>query len=485
MALPHPSARDGAPMTRRRQSEPAHTRLRWPRWVRARQVALVVMVALVSVPLTSTVTAEAGTRSDRQQDGSVLGVYTGPGPKGVSGASAFEAWSGAQVGRVEDFLPSSTWQQMTNIGWLLDPYTGSGRQLELSVPMVPDEAGASLDGCAAGDDDPYWTSIASSVVAAGLPDTVIRPGWEMNGTWFKWSAAGHVAAYVGCFRHLVDAMRSVPGQQFTFTFNPNVGTQAVAGELAWPGDAYVDDVSVDVYDLSWQWYPAPAGVSLAQARTNVWEEIRRGAHGLDFWAGFARDHAKTFGLGEWAVAWRSDGHGGGDDVAFVDRIFDYITDPANDVSYAVYFNSPDSLVYKHDLIRPDTAFPLASAQFRARASVLAGPTPAAADRPMVRGTGRPRVHGELTVGATLRATPGRWSPRPTALRYRWLRDSTVIRRATSPVHRVTRADLGHRLQVEVVASRQGFRSATQTSRPRGVVTSRRARPPSRGPGGAA
>jgi glycosyl hydrolase family 26 len=331
-----------------------------------------------------------------------LGVYTHPGAKGVAGARAFADWSGAPVSRVLDFLPSTSWLEMTRNAWLLTPYTGTGYQLELSVPMLPDSAGVSLAGCAAGDYDGYWTSIATSVVAAGLPTTAIRPGWEMNGAWYRWTAVGRAAEYAGCWRRLVTAMRSVPGQRFTFTFNPNVGDNPMSAETAYPGDAYVDDVSVDVYDTSWNSYPTPSGMSTDDARASAWNYLLKGSHGLRFWAGFAASHGKPLAVGEWGITWRSDGHGGGDDADFVDRFFDWASDPANNVRYLNYFNCADSATLRHDLMRADTTFPRSAARFRARSAAVA-----AAQRAAAGGSGG-------SVPATAPTTAPTVTPTPTA-----------------------------------------------------------------------
>ncbi len=450
-----------------------------------------------------------------------LGVYTNPGAKNVAGAAAFSTWSGARIGRALEFLSHTSWLDMTRIGWVLTPYTGSGYQLELSVPMVTDDPGTSLAACASGAYDATWRSIATSLVGAQLADTEIRPGWEMNGSWFRWSASGRTGEYKSCFQHLVTAMRSVPGQRLTFTFSPGVGANAVPAELAYPGDAYVDTVSLDIYDLSWAWYPVPAGMTTATAQTKAWTSLKSGDHGLDFWTAFAAAHAKPLGISEWGLTWRSDGHGGGDDPAFVDRMFDWATDPANNVRYLNYFNSPDSAAVKHDLMGPASVFPQAATRFRARSHAVAplasptgsavatpvpatsptaapttsptasptaspstspttspstspttGPTSTAVSTPPpttapltgLRSSVPPSVVGTARLGARLRAGSGRWRPAPSAVRFQWFRDARPVAGATGSSHRVVGADLGHRLRVRVTARRTGWAAATAWSR---------------------
>ena len=97
------------------------------------------------------------------------------------------------------------------------------QRLEYSLPVVPDLPGTSLRACAAGDYDRHWTTLARHLMQWHLTDTIVRPGWEFNGDWYAWRATSDPGAYVSCFRHVVDAMRAVPGQQFAFDWNVNVG----------------------------------------------------------------------------------------------------------------------------------------------------------------------------------------------------------------------------------------------------------------------
>ncbi len=308
----------------------------------------------------------------------VSGLYVGPGAKNLAGAAKFTAWSGLPITDVVDFPPTGAWTGSNGLSgpsWLLEPYRGSSYRLEYSLPMLPDLSSTNLADCAAGAYDTYWTATATNLLAYGLPGTIVRPGWEMNGNWYRWSAAGKVASYVGCFQRIVTAMRAVPGNRFTFDWTTNLGLGTFAAEQAYPGDAYVDYVGVDVYDLSWSWYPLPAGLDRATAGERAWAWILKGDHGLNFWKTFAAAHGKPMSVPEWGSTIRTDGHGGGDNPVFVDRMLDFLADPANNVAFAHYFNI-DAGSVKHDLMREDTSFPLAGARFRERVAAMIGPAPA-------------------------------------------------------------------------------------------------------------
>ncbi len=300
-----------------------------------------------------------------------LGVYTGPGPKAVAGATAFAQWSGHPVAQILDFLPAATWSDITQPAWLLQAHAApSTPRLVLSVPLLTDDPHDTLAQCATGQYNDHWTTLARNLTSHGLGDTTLRPGWEFNGNWYRWSAASAPPLFAKCFRQFVASVRTVPNQHITFDWNPNLGSGDFPAEAAYPGDDYVDYIGVDVYDISWTSYPAPDGADTAQARDQVWNQLLTGDHGLRFWADFARTHNKKLSIPEWAATWRRDGHGGGDNVTFISNMLDFITDPVNRVAYANYFNSTDRADLTHNLTRAGTKFPAAAQEYRLRISEM-------------------------------------------------------------------------------------------------------------------
>jgi len=297
-----------------------------------------------------------------------LGVYAGPDSKGVVGAQRFGALTGAQPGGVLDFGATDRWSNIAAPSWLIAPHATSSARFEYSMPMLPDGKQYTLAACAAGTYNTYWRAAATNLVAHHLANTIVRPGWEFNGDWYHWAAKDNVAGYIGCFRTIVTTMRGVAGQHFAFDWNPTLGKNAFPAELAYPGDAYVDYIGVDIYDSSWAHYPA-AAAGLAAARAAAWNDDLNGDHGLAFWSAFARSHTKPMAITEWGVVQLSNGRGGGDDPAFVDHMFDFMTDPANNVAYAHYFNTA-SAAGNHTLTGA-TKFPKAAAEYRRRVLALA------------------------------------------------------------------------------------------------------------------
>ncbi len=311
-----------------------------------------------------------------------LGAYVGPAGRGAAALPDWEQWAGKASSYALDFAAADSWQNVTGPTWMLDPWRDSGRRLVYSVPLFPhrpeDTAaakGPALSECAAGEYDSHWETLGSNLVASRLATTIVRPGWEFDGDWYVWAAHGREADYVQCFRRLVDAMRTVPGQDFEFLWNPALGRRAFPAEVAYPGDSHVDYVGVDVYDVSWspRTYPVPAGASADERRAVaeiVWGEILDGDHGLRFWSRFAAERGKRMALPEWGLSRRPDGHGGGDNPLFVKGLFDFLGDPRNNVAFAFYFDVDTAQRDEHRLSGADSPFPAARELFRRRVAEL-------------------------------------------------------------------------------------------------------------------
>lgn len=77
---------------------------------------------------------------------------------------------------------------------------------------------------------------------------------------------------------------------------------------------------------------------------------------------------------------------------------------------------------------------------------------------------KPRVTGKAKVGKRLKVKPGAWGPRPVTLKYQWLRNGKVVKKATKKTYRLTRKDRGKRISVRVTGSRAGYTTLTRTSK---------------------
>ena len=291
---------------------------------------LILAGAVVVVVSTGSKPTARGSAEPRCAGGT-LGVYAGPGQ--VDTVRALGTLMNCRPTFAMEFLDGGSWSSIERPGPELASWKNAGYSMIWGVPILPssfspnanvrDTNGSAygLAQGAAGAYDQYFVTLARALVAGGQGGSIIRLGWEFNGGWFPWAAHGSAPQFVTYWQHIVTAMRSVPGQSFTFEWNPTLGDLAV-GNLAdyYPGDHYVDYIGADVYDQNWEKYP---GVSKEFAT------LESESDGLTWLASFAKQHAKPITLPEWGLGSGRGNNGapitaageevaGGDDPAFID-----------------------------------------------------------------------------------------------------------------------------------------------------------------------
>ena len=256
-----------------------------------------------------------------------LGVYEGAGCEGASKLAAFHAWLGRKPDRVLEFM---TWQTMTeNSPWSMNCWRAAGiTSITYSLPMLPEDGSATLAQGAAGEFDAIFRNVASTLVAKGYSNAVIRIGWEFNGEWYAWAASKDPASWIAYWRRIVTVMRSVSGAKFKFDWCPGNGWSAFLAQDAYPGDAYVDIIGLDVYNQSWN-----PNATTPELR---WHDQVHQRHGLKWHAEFAAAHGKPLSFPEWGTGTRADGHGSGDDPLFIDQMSEWIV--SHDVAYHDYWD---------------------------------------------------------------------------------------------------------------------------------------------------
>jgi hypothetical protein len=293
-------------------------------------------VILVAVACTLTVTTLVSSAAAQPAD--TLGVYAGAGSP--AGVAAFESHLGRPVSLVHDTLARENWANLTDPRWWISQWapTTYAQRVVYTIPMLPDSGGTLAQG-ATGAYNGYFRTLAQRLVAGNQGNATLRIGPEFNGNWFRWTIAvpNGGANFAAFWRQIVTTMRSVPGANFTFDWCPNDGSSYVGGQplqaqSAWPGNAYVDYVGLDVYDQSWGPNRAdPAG---------RWTEFLTQPNGLRWHRDFAAAHGKRMTFPEWGVSNRTDGYGGGDSPYFVGQMYEWIR--TNNVAFHMYFEYADS-----------------------------------------------------------------------------------------------------------------------------------------------
>ncbi|MBB5352943.1 hypothetical protein HNR46_003193 [Haloferula luteola] len=266
--------------------------------------------------------------------------------------------------------------------------------LELAMPMFPevDNSGVSyalignrFSQGISGNFDSYWQTLAQNLVAMGLDDVHIRLGWEFNqdlGS-VSWAVGGGTASqmqdFASYWQRIHGVMMGVAGADFKWSWSVLLGLEdltefATLTANAYPGDSYVDFISVDVYDSSgiagyykhiWQDLSQSWSDQLSEheIRERTWEEIKSGVFrdtnstgniwfygaGLDEYKNFADDHGKEFIISEAGIVeerrtipsynlnsgLKDGGTGGNDNPSFICRLYDWAEN--QDIYGVIYF----------------------------------------------------------------------------------------------------------------------------------------------------
>ncbi|MFD0430285.1 glycoside hydrolase family 26 protein [Streptomyces zhihengii] len=231
--------------------------------------------------------------------------------------SELSEWLGGRDLKVaHTYLPGDLWTNIEGRPEFLRPWArwrqgAEDRMFVLNVPMLdrnedrlPDVAVAELLRAGArGQYDHHYRTLATRLVDAGVPDTVIVLGWEMNGTTYTHRCGPDPRAWKAYWNSIVTTMRSVPGQKFRFDFAPNRGLDAVPWTECYPGDDVVDIIGMDSYDQ-------PPGESF--------DDQVNAPYGLQKHVDFAAEHDKAISYPEWGL-FRN-----GDNPEYMRRMLEWI-----------------------------------------------------------------------------------------------------------------------------------------------------------------
>jgi hypothetical protein len=228
--------------------------------------------------------------------------------------------------------------------WVIGQIQGKlgSTRLELSVPLV--KAGFSSDQAALASYaanptawDANFTTLAKNLVGTGFSNAIIRLMWEPDSGIYSNEDLTSAGNYATLWRDAHTAMMSVSGAQFQWAWYWGGNFDATTNNTAYPGDAYVNYVTFDFYDQSWDGSCGIAynGSNFSATQENcLWSRDFNGL--LSKLTSFASAHGKQVGIGEFGVINRSDGHGGADDPTFINNFSNWLK--VNNVAWACYFN---------------------------------------------------------------------------------------------------------------------------------------------------
>ncbi len=205
------------------------------------------------------------------------------------------------------------------------------RQMVLEVDLIPASLANVNDplsweqSCASGSFDSYATELGTNLVSAGLENSVIRLGPEMNGIWeedYVGATVTEQRLWATCFANEVTAMRAAPGEHFLMDWDTNACTQNIPYANYYPGNAYVDILGLDIYDVS----------CTSPYTKESFSQLANEVAGITDFERFAAAQNKPMSFPEWGLKKVP----AGDDPGYIDgmgAIFD-----RRDVSFEVYFN---------------------------------------------------------------------------------------------------------------------------------------------------
>jgi len=186
----------------------------------------------------------------------------------------------------------------------------------------------------------------------------------LNGDWYAWSVnSGNLAAYKQAWIRFVNIARTAYPEA-KIVFSPTIGSHSdVSAANMWPGDAYVDVVGVDAYDM-WPSYTSQA----------IWDnqymalDSTGSPAGVGSWLAFARAHGKPMSVPEWGIDWQADDGGvPQDNPLYIAKMHQFFADNAGtgagQILYECYFNVPQDADTTH-MIYPVGVNPNASAMYR-------------------------------------------------------------------------------------------------------------------------
>jgi Glycosyl hydrolase family 26 len=303
--------------------------------------------AVTNVHPKSTTSTTVKSRTQSISDGPSRGECIKPDVVGTSSlgllqslVSSFDALTGTKVTCLSAYLDTAqTWSDWER-PWVTSPVDGYSswvaqnphvRQLVLAVNLIPGDLQniqnpASWErACVAGQYDGYARELGKSLVAAGLQNSVIRLGAEMNGNWepdFIGPGVAEQKLWARCFDNEVTSLRRAKGEHFLIDWNPNACTGNYPFSNYYPGNAYVNIIGIDLYDVG----------CLTPTTPLTFAQLAHEPFGLASFESFAQSKKKPMSIPEWGLEQSPSG----DDPGYVSGIGkDFDT---KDFAFETYFD---------------------------------------------------------------------------------------------------------------------------------------------------
>ncbi|MBV9919991.1 MAG: hypothetical protein JOY78_03925, partial [Pseudonocardia sp.] len=248
------------------------------------------------------------------------------------------------------------------------------RAVDIGIPIIPHDLdpgqwNTQLTAVIAGTHDADHQSLGQNLALLTPATCYIRPWWEFDiGGDLEVGGVPDQTKFKQAWQRAVTNIRTGfaaaarAGQVLKINYSPLPDRDDWTS--SYPGDAYVDVISPDIY-----------GKVYNNTDPTVSQMIGEVSVYLDNLIAFAQAHNKPCAISEWAnvspkaPSTQYDVRGCGDCVPYIDLMFDFATNAAHNCLYMVYYDSDGGGV-GNDL---DTS-PLSKARFTARAQTIQAPT---------------------------------------------------------------------------------------------------------------
>ena len=224
-----------------------------------------------------------------------------------SAVSRFESETQSVVTCISTYLNgASTWSEWIH-PWFTNPKYGytpwvranpQVRQLVLGVNLIPRNLSNTKSplkweqSCALGNFNSYATQLGRTLVHAGLQNSIIRLGPEMNGKWeadYIGDSTQEQRLWANCFANEVSSMRQAVGEHFLFDWNPNACVENIPFANFYPGNSYVDILGLDLFNVS----------CVAPKASYTFRQLANEPESLTIFQRFSSLKGKPMSLPEW------------------------------------------------------------------------------------------------------------------------------------------------------------------------------------------
>ncbi|MCA0437726.1 MAG: hypothetical protein M9891_13795 [Austwickia sp.] len=273
------------------------------------------------------------------------GVWVGGQPY-ADAWHGFGQYRGAPVDAVLGYSDNKSWDAIKHSGniSLFAKFPGT---FVYGLGLLPTRGGGagSLRDVADGKHDDVWRAVGAGLVKYNRKRSIVRIGFEANGTWFSWGATAETAEdFKAAFRRVAGILRESGAEPvIDFDIGCGVGLTGDSDHMApltklYPGDDVVDVMGCDTYDDK----GTGAGNPAALGKTGNGPSLKET---LDF----AKERGKLLVVPEWGL---DHTYGPGDHADYITTMYKFFDENADHIALEIYFNEGTTDI-KSSLWQPD------------------------------------------------------------------------------------------------------------------------------------